>query len=140
MAAYEQKTRATDLPVEQFLSRVEHPGRVEDARRVIALMEEITGEPPVMWGPSIIGFGRYAYTYGSGHGGEASRIGLSPRKANLVVYLHGMDGPLAHLLERLGKHRRGAGCLYLNRLRDIDEMVLHEMIGESWAYMAQRYL
>jgi hypothetical protein len=139
MAGYEQKTRPTDLPVEQFLSGIEHAGRVEDARRVIALMEEITGEPPVMWGPSIIGFGRYAYTYDSGHSGEANRIGLSPRKANLVVYLHGMNGPLAPMLERLGKHRRGGGCLYLNRLRDVDEAVLREMIGASWAHMAERY-
>lgn len=139
MAAYQQKTLPTDVAVEAFLATVEPPGRVQDARQVMELMHAVSGEPPVMWGAAIIGFGSYAYTYASGHSGVAQRIGLSPRKANLAVYLPGMRNELQAFLPRLGKHKLGGGCLYLNGLAAVDLDVLHAMIAASWDHINRAY-
>ncbi|MER7585961.1 DUF1801 domain-containing protein [Micromonospora sp. NPDC127501] len=96
-------------------------------------MGELTGEPAVMWGPSIVGFGSYHYTYESGRSGDAPLVGFSPRKQHLVVYL--ADGSLderhAALLARLGPHRSGKGCLYLKRLDDVDQSVLRHLIERT---------
>ncbi|MFY7852964.1 MAG: DUF1801 domain-containing protein, partial [Brevundimonas sp.] len=89
--AYEAKTKPTPISPEAFIDAVDHPGRREDAHAVLALLTEATGEPPVMWGASIIGFGKYRYTYDSGHSGEAPLVGFSPRKANLVLYMAAYD-------------------------------------------------
>ncbi len=139
MAAYQQKTLPTDVAVEAFLATVEPPGRVQDARQVMELMHAVSGEPPVMWGAAIIGFGSYDYTYASGHSGVAQRIGLSPRKANLAVYLPGMRNELQAFLPRLGKHKLGGGCLYLNGLAAVDLDVLHAMIAASWDHINRAY-
>ena len=130
------KTKAGERSVSDFLASVEHPVRRADAATIIAIMEQVSGQPPVMWGPSIIGFGRYHYRYDSGHEGDMCRIGFSPRKANLVFYL---AGDKEEILERLGKHKRGKGCLYVNKLADVDEAVLREMIADAWATMNARY-
>jgi hypothetical protein len=130
------KTKAGEHSVADFLGGVEHPVRRADADTMIAIMERVTGLPPVMWGPSIIGFGAYHYRYDSGHEGEMCRIGFSPRKANLVFYL---SGDKDALLGRLGKHKRGKGCIYVNRLADVDLAVLEDMIALSWATMAERF-
>ncbi|WP_374600040.1 hypothetical protein [Brevundimonas sp.] len=88
----EAKTKPTDAAVDAFIEAVDHPGRREDARAALALLSEVTGEPPVMWGPSIIGFGRYHYRYESGREGDAPLVGFSPRKANTVFYMAAYDG------------------------------------------------
>jgi hypothetical protein len=102
------------------------------------MMREITGEPPKMWGGSIVGFGQYHYKYESGHEGDICLTGFSPRKQSLVVYLGpGLDN--AALLAKLGKHRRGKGCLYVNKLDDVDRGVLRELIASSVTAMRKRH-
>lgn len=124
----ENKTAPTDVPVEAFLAYVEHPVRRQDGEAVVELMRDITGQEPVMWGPSIIGFGSYHYKYASGHEGDAAAVGFSPRKGNLALYGLTYAPESAPLLERLGKHKTGAACLYVNKLADIDLDVLKELI------------
>lgn len=130
------KTVEGDASVEDFLARVEPPERREDGRVVAALMARLSGEPAAMWGPSIIGFGRYHYRYDSGREGDSLRIGFSPRKADLVFYLPGLDD--ADFVA-LGKYRRGKGCLYVKRLSGVDMAVLEALIVRSIAHMDDRY-
>jgi hypothetical protein len=137
--AYEAKTKATDVSVADFIAAVENPQRRADAGTLCALFEEVSGEPATMWGPSIIGFGRYHYRYASGHEGDAPRLGFSPRKAKLTIYIMPGLGGYADLLARLGKHKTSVSCLYLNRLSDIDVDVLREMATRSLAWMRERY-
>ena len=125
----ENKTAPTDVPVEAFLASVEHPVRRQDAATVLELMRDVTGQEPVMWGPSIIGFGSYHYKYASGREGDAAAVGFSPRKGNLALYGLTYAPEAAPLLERLGKHKTGAACLYVNKLADIDLAVLKELIA-----------
>ncbi|MEN3345168.1 MAG: hypothetical protein V7635_1744 [Arthrobacter sp.] len=131
----ENKTQATGASVEEFLAAVEHPVRRRDGLRLLALMSEITGDEPEMWGPTIVGFGRYHYKYDSGREGDAPAVGFSPRKARLSLY--GLTyGPVsAQLLGRLGKHTTGAGCLYVNTLDDVDESVLAELIRNGYRHV-----
>ena len=103
------------------------------------MMHDITDEPAVMWGPSIIGFGRYHYRYDSGHEGDAAMVSFSPRKANLVVYIMPGFSAFQSQLEKLGKFRTGKSCLYINKLDDIDLDVLAEMIDLSFQEMRRRY-
>lgn len=133
------KTQPTPVAVEAFLETVSDPGRRSDALELCALLERLSGEPPVMWGPSIVGFGRYSYRYDSGRGGTMCRIGFSPRKANLVLYI--VDGfpEYADLLARLGKHKTGKSCLYLSRLEHINLAVLEQLCSASLAELARRY-
>jgi hypothetical protein len=130
--AQANKTVATDVAVEEFLAKVEPPERQADGRTVTALMVRLSGESPRMWGPSIIGFGRYQYRYESGREGEMCRIGFSPRKAELVFYMAGLD---EEDFTPLGKHRRGKGCFYIKRLSGIDMAVLEQLILKSLAHM-----
>lgn len=131
----ENKTQPTGVPVEEFLAAVEHPGRRADGFELLELMRSITGQEAVMWGPSIVGFGRYHYRYGSGREGDAAAVGFSPRKTNLALY--GLTyGPEAdRLLPALGKHRTGVSCLYINRLQDVDREVLGEMIRTGYRHV-----
>ncbi len=135
------KTRPTDVDVHAYLDAVEHPVRQADARVLLAMLAEVSGESPRMWGPSLIGFGSYHYRYDSGREGDFLRIGFAPRKARQVLYI--MPGfeedTIAGLLERLGKHKVGKGCLYINKLADVDLDVLRELIAHAWAVMAERY-
>ena len=125
-------TRPTGADVEAFLAAVPNEERRADARTLCALMTEITGEPPVLWGPSIVGFGSYDYRYESGREGTAALAGFSPRKANLVIYLvGGFEDRHGKLVERLGPHKTGKGCLYLKRLADVDLDVLRELVERS---------
>ena len=132
--AKENETRPTDADVREHLSGVEHPGRRRDAEALVVLMSEATGEPPTMWGSSMIGFGSYDYRYASGHAGTTMRVGFAARRANLALY--GLaDAPSSEaLLERLGKHRRGAGCVYVTRLEDVNTSVLRALIELGYAY------
>lgn len=133
------KTKATERSVDEFIAAVPNTVRRADAERLRALMEEISGEPATMWGPTIIGFGRYRYRYESGHSGAMCRIGFAPRGANTVLYILADFPDQAELLGQLGRHRTsraGAGCLYLNKLSDIDVPVLTDMIRRAWTHMA----
>ena len=135
----EPKTQATDASVEDFLAAVPNARRREDSGKVLELMQEITGEPPVMWGDSIVGFGTYHYRYKSGREGDWPRTGFSPRKQYLAIYIMpGFDNYEA-LLSRLGKHRTSVSCLYINKLADIDMDVLREIIAGAYQEMAKRY-
>jgi len=129
------KTRPTEVGVDAFLDRVDHPARQADGRALAAMMARVTGAPAVMWGPSIVGFGLYHYRYASGHEGDMCRVGFSPRAANLVLYVGGFP-EYADLLARLGRHRHGKSCLYLNKLADVDGQVLEEIVRRS--YEAER--
>ncbi|MDO7834133.1 DUF1801 domain-containing protein [Sphingobium sp. HBC34] len=132
MAKDAHKMAETAADVEAFLARVEPAERQADGRDVMAMMARLSGEPPALWGPSIIGFGRYHYRYDSGREGESCRIGFSPRKAELVFYLAGLEE--ADFVA-LGKHRRGKGCLYIKRLAGVDRAVLEALIVKSIAHM-----
>lgn len=135
----ETRTRPTTVSVEEFIAAVEHPGRREDAMALVALMEAETGEKATLWGSSIVGFGRYHYRYDSGHEGDACLVGFSPRKANLVLYVAADEAKRADMLARLGKHKSGAGCVYVNRLSDVDEAVVREMTRTSVETLKARY-
>lgn len=131
----ENKTQATAASVEDFLAAVDHPVRRADGLRLLAMMSEITGEQPTMWGPSIVGFGRYHYKYETGREGDAAAVGFSPRKASLSLYGITYSPEAGELLERLGKHKIGAGCLYVNKLADVDEAVLRELIRTGYRHV-----
>jgi hypothetical protein len=122
----------TDDDVAAFLDRVASPVRRRDAGTLLALFERVTGQPPRMWGPSIIGFGEYHYRYASGRSGDASAAGFSPRKAASTVYLADGVEPYAAELERLGEHSTGAGCLYLKNLEAVDLEVLESILAASY--------
>jgi Domain of unknown function (DU1801) len=128
----EQKTRPSDADVDAFLDAVPDDRRRADARALCALMADTTGDPPVLWGPSIVGFGSYHYRYDSGHEGDAPLTCFSPRKQHLVVYLvDGFEDRHRTLVERLGPHKAGKGCLYVKRLDDVDLGVLRQLIDRS---------
>lgn len=127
------KTGATDEAVAAFLDAVPDATRRADAIAVTELMAQATGQPPVMWGPSIIGFGRYRYRYASGRDGEMCRVGFSPRKAELVFYVGAGRPEQADALTRLGKHKTGKGCLYIKKLSDVNAGVLGAIVRTAYA-------
>jgi hypothetical protein len=132
------KTTPTDADVTAFLAAVEPPVRRTDGEALRALMGEVTGEPAVLWGPSMIGFGHHHYRYESGHEGDIFAVGFSPRRARHSLYgLTNAPGSEA-LLERLGKHRRGAGCVYVTRLADVDLDVLRELVALAHRWAAEQ--
>lgn len=135
----QNKTQATDASVDAFIEAVPDETRRADARALVALMTRVTGEGPLMWGPSIIGFGSYRYRYESGHGGESCRIGFSPRKAELVLYALNAYTDQGALLARLGKHKTGKGCLYIKKLADVDMTVLEEIVRARIVHMDDAY-
>ncbi|ATQ41369.1 DUF1801 domain-containing protein [Caulobacter mirabilis] len=132
--ASEPKTKPTDASVADFLEAVPHPGRREDGKVIAAMLTEVTGEQPVMWGPSIVGYGRYR-----GATGDWPRIGFSPRKGNMVLYVLTGVAEEADLLDRLGPHKTGKACLYINRLADVDVGVLRRMAELCLSIMKDRY-
>ncbi len=135
----ELKTKPTGVAVDQFLDQVADPQRRDDATRVRAMMERLSGEPAAMWGSSIVGFGQYHYKYDSGHEGDMARLGFSPRARELVLYLAVGFPRHQALMDRLGKFKTGKSCLYIKRLSDVDEAVLEELCVESLAYMREKY-
>jgi len=127
-----QKTLPSADSAEAFLSAVPGEARREDARKLAGLLTKWTGEPPVMWGTSIVGFGAYRYRYDSGHEGTAALVGFSPRKANLVLYLvGGVQERYPELLQQLGPHKAGKGCLYLKRLDEVNLEVLRSLVDRT---------
>jgi hypothetical protein len=131
----ELKTTKNAASVTEFLDGVADPKRRADAVTVCALIREVTGAEPVMWGSGIVGFGAYHYTYASGQSGDWPAVGLSPRKTALTLYLSaGFDGA-DELLARLGPHSIGKSCLYLKRLSEIDRDVLRELVGNAFTHL-----
>ena len=124
----ENKTQATDADVSGFIAKVEPDRRRTDSERLMDIFTEVTGYQPKMWGPSIIGYGSYHYKYESGREGDFLATGFSPRKANLTLYIMPGYQDYQPILDRLGKHKLGKSCLYINKLDDVDEDVLKELI------------
>lgn len=122
------KTQPTEIAVSEFLAGVEPKRRAEDGQRLNQLFRNVTGYEPRMWGPSIIGYGRYHYVYASGRDGDFLATGFSPRKAALSIYIMPGYTDFSEILMRLGKHRIGKSCLYVNKLADIELEVLAELI------------
>jgi hypothetical protein len=135
----ETKTKPTEVSADALIEAVPDPVRREDAKVVRAMMERLTGEPARIWGPSIVGFGSYHYRYESGHEGTACRLGFSPRKAELVLYVLTGEPEQQAMLARLGKHRVGKSCLYIKKLADVDVGVLEEITRGALAHMDARY-
>jgi hypothetical protein len=124
----QNKTQATEAAVSDFIATVDHPTRRADAEALDALFRKVTGWQPQMWGPSIVGYGSYHYVYDSGREGDFLATGFSPRKANMSVYIMPGYADFSGILARLGKHKIGKSCLYINKLADIDLDVLEELI------------
>lgn len=133
------KTQKTTVDPQTFLDGVENEKRREDAGEVMALMAEVTGEKPVMWGPSIIGFGNYHYRYETGREGDWFLTGFSPRKDSLSLYIMSGFRRYDELMQKLGKFKTGKACLYVRKLEDVDRDVLRQLIEESVAYMRENY-
>jgi hypothetical protein len=127
----ELKTRPTGQSVEKFLESIDDAQKREDAFAVLALMRELTGQEPRMWGPSIVGFGQHHYRNASGRGVEWFVAGFSPRKQNLTLYIMPGVERFGTLLRKLGKHKTGKSCLYINRLADVDRKVLRDIIRQG---------
>ncbi|RAL25176.1 DUF1801 domain-containing protein [Lujinxingia litoralis] len=133
------KTVPTDQDPLAYLNALEDEGRRQDCLQLVQIMEEEVGAHPVMWGDAIVGFGTYRYVYQSGREGDWPLVGFSPRKRNLSLYImSGFEGA-DDLMARLGKHKTGKSCLYINKLADIDQDALRELIRRSLAFMRQTY-
>lgn len=136
----ENKTRATEIKPKDFIAKIENDTRRQDALTLLKLFTKITGWKATMWGPTIIGFGAYHYTYDSGRTGSICATGFSPRKANLVIYA-GTAPKTAALLKKLGKHRGGLQqCLYINKLGDVDLDVLEQVIRVGLEQTKKKWL
>jgi len=133
------KTKPTKQTPADFIKAVEHPVRQADAKFLLTWFAEVTDMPAVLWGTSIIGYGRYHYEYESGRSGEFMITGFSPRKSALSIYILPGYRDLSAYLKRLGKHKIGKSCLYINKLEDIDIDVLEEIVREGVSYMRQNY-
>lgn len=135
----EMKTQANDASVEAFIEQVENPGRREDAFILLALMNDVIGAQPVMWGDSIIGYGNYEYARADGSKHRFMLTGFSPRKANMTVYIMPGFKPYEKQLAQLGKCKNSSSCLYLPRLKNVDLGVLKDIVADSIIRMKERY-
>jgi len=132
------KTAATDADVDAYIASRASGQQVADCRELMALLAAVTGQTPKMWGPSIVGYGSYRYTYESGRTGEAPLAGFAIRGREICVYLD-CEGGSSDLLPRLGRHRAGKSCLYLRQLADVDAGVLEQLLRDSVSALRQRY-
>ena len=132
------KTQPTDADAHAFLAAIDDPRRREDGETVCRLMEDVTGERPVMWGETIVGFGSYRYRYESGREGDWMAVGFAPRKDRITLYLMDGFGEYEPLLERLGRHAKGKSCLHIKRLADVDTDVLRELVERSYRVTTAR--
>lgn len=135
----ETKTKPTDCSVEDYIASRANAQQSADCQALIALLKKITGHPPKMWGPSIVGFDSYHYTYASGHSGEMALAGFAIRGRDLVVYLFAENEAQQALLSRLGKHKMGKSCLYFRQLADLDMAVLEQLVVASIAETRRLY-
>jgi hypothetical protein len=137
--AASNKTKPTNASVEEYIASRADERQLIDCRDLMALLAKITRQPPTMWGPSIVGYGSYRYTYESGRTGEAPLAGFAIRGRELVVYLNAEGDGQKSLLSRVGKHRMGKSCLYFRRLADLDPSVLEQLVANSIAEMKRRH-
>lgn len=133
----ELKTQPNEQSVEDFLNRVENETKREDSFSILELMKEETGAEPIMWGDSIIGFGKYQYRYASSREGEWFLTGFSPRKQNLTLYIMSGFDEYDELLGKLGKYSTGKSCLYIKKMEDVDQDVLRELVSKSVEHMKE---
>lgn len=135
----ENKTKATSASVDAYIEAIADPARQADCRALVRLMQSITGERPVMWGGSIVGFGSYHYKYDSGREGDACATGFSSRRSDISIYLTASFPGQEELLARLGKHKMGKACLSVRRLSDVDVGVLKQLVAGSVSAVRERY-
>lgn len=139
MSKAENKTHVTAIDPVDFIAAVDHPTRRTDAEALDRLFRRVTGFQPRMWGPAIIGYGRYHYVYDSGREGDFLATGFSPRKASLSIYILPGYAEFGPILSRLGRHKTGKSCLYVTKLADIDLAVLEELIRAGLRDLATRW-
>ena len=135
----ENKTTETSASVAAFLKAVDDPRKRADAGKVAAMMRRATGKRAKMWGSSLVGYGKYHYKYDSGREGDFMLTGFSPRKQNLTIYIMPGFDQFPALMNKLGKYKTGKSCLYINKLEDVDEKVLEQLIERSVKVMRKRY-
>ena len=128
----ENKTKPTSASVDDFIANIENPRRRTDALTALKMYKDVTGLPPVMWGPSIIGFGSHHYVYETGREGVMPTAGFSPRKAYMTFYVDTNFEGAAELYAKLGKHKKSVACLYINTLDDVDLDVLYEILARNY--------
>ncbi|WP_174731628.1 DUF1801 domain-containing protein [Mesobacillus harenae] len=136
---YELKTKQNDSDVIEFIEKVENPKKREDAYELLDIFSETTGFQAKMWGDSIIGFGSYHYKYKTGHEGDAPLVGFSPRKSKISLYFATGDSQRDALLKDFGKHTSGKACVYINKIADIDIVVLKALIQQSVTFLNETY-
>ena len=143
MAKYEAKTKATQVSPADFIASLSDDRKRAEAEVVDAMHRRVTGLEPKMWGPSMIGYGSYHYRYESGHEGESLRAGFSPRKGAMTIYLMGnycdRQAEADALFGKLGKHKTGKSCLYINKLADVDMGTLENLVRLNWDTMNATY-
>ncbi len=139
MAKSQNKTVANKSDVVGFIDSIEDPIRKTDSIKLKKIMEDITGEKAIMWGNSIIGFGEYHYVYASGREGDYMKVGFSPRKQSMTLYIMPGFKNYDDLLKKLGKHKSGKSCLYIKSLEDIDIKILKSLIQNSYECMHENY-
>jgi len=135
----ELKTKENKASVEKFLNGVSDTKKREDSFTILEMMKKITKKEPKMWGPSIVGFGKYHYKYESGREGDFFISGFSPRKQNLTIYIMPGFKKYEELMKKLGKYKTGKSCLYIKRLEDVDMKILKELVSSSFKYMKEKY-
>lgn len=135
----EQKTKPTQVSVASFIDNIASEQVRDDCRELVKLMKKVTGMPPKMWGPSIVGFGQYHYKYDSGHEGDSCLTGFAPRKGKISLYVMCGLEQQQDLLKKLGKHQAAKGCLYIKKLKDVDTAVLEKIIKGCVDDLKKRY-
>jgi hypothetical protein len=135
----EIKTRPTGASIEEYIASRANEEQAADIKRLMTMLKKLTKKEPRMWGPSIVGYDAYRYTYESGHSGEMCVVGFAIRGRELVLYLSADDPAQTALLARLGKHKFGKSCLYFKRLADLDVKVLEQLIAQSIKHVKQRH-
>ena len=133
------KTKQTNESFVKFLNTIEDETKRNDCFEIAEMMKQESKCEPKMWGPAIIGFGNYHYKYASGHEGDMCMIGFSPRKQNITLYISAGINNQMDLLKKLGKHKRSKGCLYINKLNDVDQEILRDLIKASYFFMKNKY-
>jgi uncharacterized protein DUF1801 len=135
----ENKTKPTAASIKDYIDSRASDSQRADSKKLMALLKKVTGKSPKMWGPSIVGYGSYKYTYDSGHSGEAPLAGFAIRGRELVVYLLSADAKQKALLAKLGKHKKSEACLYFKQLADLDTSVLEKLVANSVAEIKKRH-
>jgi hypothetical protein len=128
---YQAKTVVTKVDVDTFINKIESEQKRDDCRAITKIMADLSGEPATMWGSSMVGFGNKHYEYDSGHSGDTFVVGFAPRKQNIVLYLQGAIDSFPADVKKLGNVKTGVGCIYINKLEDIDTSALKTLIGKS---------